>query len=427
MKKVTTDINNDIYLLEEMASFNNLDEYLDNVIQINKDKVINKYIGMGGAITNATSYNYSLLNKGKKSELIKLLFSKKYLNYNFGRISIGSNDFCLYSYEYIKDKNIDAFDISEDEKYVIPMLKDILKEKSISLIASPWSPPSFMKYHKSLYNGDKLKKKYYKLYSEYLLKFIDIYKENNIKINYLTIQNEPYAYQSWESCYFSLKEQKKFIYKYLLDKLNDVKVIMHDHNREDLTKITRKLYSDKVNILGVHYYTKENYEEIKYLHDTYKNLLIFNTEMCCGFSKYDKIKWVSDAEYYLKDIISSFNSGINAYLDWNLLLDYNGGPSYIKNYCKSIIILNKEKNDYILTPIYYYIYHISHFFYNEDNIVLNENNDNSLYVLSSIKENDIKITILNIDDKEHNYNIVIDDKYIKDIIKPHSIITYYSK
>ena len=424
MKKIITDIKNGIYLKESNVKLYKYDKNIENnVIRVYPNITINKYYGMGGAITYASSYNYSLLDNDKKESLLNHFYSKHYLNYSYGRISIGSNDFCPYSYEYVKNEDLDEFDISEDEKYIIPMLNDIYKIKQISLMASPWSPPRFMKKKYDLYNGVELKKEFYELYSNYLLKFIEIYKEKGFKIDYLSIQNEPYARQRWESCFMDINTQKDIIYNHLIEKIKDVKTIMHDHNRENIINITKSLYSDKVNTLGIHYYTGTHYDNIKYIHEHYKDLLIINTEMCTGFSEYDKDNWINDAEHYLKDIISSFNNGVGIYLDWNLFLDYNGGPSHKENYCKSAIILNEDKTDFILTPIYYYLYHISHFFNKNDDILLNSTYTNSLYILCS---KDVVI-ILNPTSYDKDFNLIIEDNYIKDRIPSHTIITYYTK
>ena len=110
-----------------------------------------------------------------------------------------------------------------------------------------------------------------------------------------------------------------------------------------------------------------NFVLVTYHREKYPNLLLINTEMCSGYSIYEENKWIKDAEYYLTDIIGDINSGVNAYLDWNILLDENGGPTHSKNYVKSSSVLNND--NYIKSPIYYYIYHISHFL-GKDNYIL---------------------------------------------------------
>lgn len=424
MKKIVTDISNNIILKEESFSFSEYDNNGNIIIQ--KDKIITKWLGLGSAITESSGYNYSRLSKRKQKELINDLYSKDKLNLNLGRLPIGSCDFSLDSYSYAYNNDLSDFSIDRDKAYVIPMLNDIYNYKKISLISSPWSPPAFMKNNNNLLHGGKLKSNYYDLYSKYLHKYIDSYKEAGYDINYITMQNEPFAKQRWESCVFSLKEQYNFINNYLINELkdSDTKIILWDHNREKINKQIKELYIDneKVGGLGIHWYTGPYYNNLLVIHNNYPNLLIINTEMCCGYSRYSN-NWINDAEEYLKDIISCMNCGVSAYLDWNIFLNSYGGPSHIKNPVKSPIILNEEENDFIKTPIYYYLTHISKYIDKDYEIIENINNSN-LYVVSAKKDDNFVITILNTSNDNISFNISVDDNNISDGINAHSIVTY---
>ena len=419
MKKIVTDINNNIYLKEELI--NNIST--DNNISINYDNVITKWYGLGSAITESSAYNYSLLSDNLKKELINDLYSKDKLNLSIGRLPIGSCDFSLSSYSYSYNEDLSDFSIDEDKKYIIPTLKDIYNYKKISLISSPWSPPAFMKNNNKLLHGGKLKSNYYKLFAKYLRLYIDSYKKEGFDINYITMQNEPYAKQKWESCLYSLKEQHNFIKDYLINELDNTNtnILLWDHNREKINKYVDELYinNDKVKGVGIHWYTGPYYNNILDIHNRYPNLLIINTEMCCGYSRYNNNDWINDAEEYLKDIISCMNNGVSAYLDWNIFLNSEGGPSHIINPVKSPIILNEEENNYIKTPIYYYLTHIAKYI-DKDYEIVETINNSELYIVSAKKDNNKVITILNTTDNDISFNI----DNTSDVIDKHSIITY---
>lgn len=424
MLKYVTDIINDIYVNEEVIKEKKYHSNLDKKIIIDINNVITNYLGMGGALTESTAYNYGLLSKKNKDNFIKDCFSKDGLNYNYARISIGSCDFSLSYYSYAKNKDLSDFSISNDKKYIIPLIKDIKNEKDISIIASPWSPPRMYKFIKTLRFGTKLKKKYYNSYSDYLIKFIDSYNQEMINVDYLTIQNEPLARQKWESCKYNLSEQKNFIYNHLLYKLKNTKLLLFDHNKDNLYNITKFLYQKDNRIAGVafHNYTGSHFDEIKRIRDEYPNLMLINTEGCTGFSLYDKNEWIKDAEYYLNDIIGDFNHGANAYLDWNILLNREGGPCHVKNPVKSILVL--DGNDYIKTPIYYYIYHISHFVDKNMKIIKYDSYIKNLDILVMKSADKIVIIIMNRNNVAYGFNLVLGDKYITDYINSHSVITY---
>ena len=421
MKKYVTDIKNGKYLEKENISPNN--KKISNLIEINKDNIITNFLGFGSAITESSAYNYNKLSDDNKSKFIKDYYTKEGLNYNFSRLSIGSNDFSLNSFSYAKKRSLTDFNIKRDKEYVIPFIKDILKEKTISLIASPWSPPVMFKKMPGLYWGIKLSKKYYEDYGNYLVKYLDEYKKEGINVDYLTIQNEPMARQRWESCFFSIKEQKEFTYQYLIPKLNKTKVLLWDHNKDDLYNIINDLYeeNDKIAGFAFHYYTGSNFNELKKLRDKYPNKLLINTEMCCSYSKYDEISWIGASEYYLTDIIGDMNNGVNAYLDWNILLNTDGGPTYKNNPVKSASI--RVNDNYIKSPIYYYLYHISHFV--DDNSYVIESNANCSLKVVAIKNNKKIITVvMNKTNQDIEYNLVFNKEKYYDIINKHSIITY---
>ena len=424
MLKYVTDVNNKIYLKESIVKTKKLTSNISNVIKINVNDEITNFLGFGSAITESSAFNYHNLSNINKKRFLKDYFSKDGLNYNFGRISIGSNDFSLSSFSYAKKRDLSDFSINHDKEYVIPMLHDILNIKKINLIASPWSPPKMYKRLPILYFGISLSKRYYENYSNYLIRFLNEYREFGINISYITMQNEPLARQRWESCKFSISKQKDFIYKYLLPKLKYTKLLLWDHNKDNLSNIVDDLYEKNNKVAGVafHYYTGNCFNEIKKIHNKYPNMLLVNSEMCCSYSKYDEAKWIGAAEYYLTDIIGDMNMGVNAYLDWNILLDTKGGPTYKKNYVKSASII---KNDnYIKSPIYYYLYHISHFLSGNDIIVNSECYTNALKVVAIKQKEKIIVVIMNTSNKNIDYNIVLYDDVVSDSISSHGVITY---
>ena len=394
MKKYITDINNDI-LFEETKI--NKTKIIDETIEV-KNKILH-FDGMGAALTQASTVNYLLLND--KKEFIKAYFEE--LKYKYIRLPIGSCDFSPISYDYLIDNN---FDINKDKEYILPLLKDI-KKYELSYVVSPWTPP---KRWKNIFN--KLRKTKYRDYANYLVSYLKFYKKYGIDIKYISIQNEPLVIQPWESCLWRADDQKKFI-TLLSSKLNeDTKIMIHDHNKGNLLKHVDDIYVDNTNIgaIAFHWYDGSHFEELKKVHKKYPDLKLIESEMCCGFSKYDKYKWIKDSELYANEIIGNINNYMNIYIDWNMLLDINGGPNHKNNYCKAVLL--QDKGELIKTPIYYYLKHIS--LHQDSNIY--EVNSDKLKILVSSKY----ITILNNTNKDISFSILD----IKDTINKHSIVTY---
>lgn len=336
---------------------------MDNEIVIS-DIMLGTWQGLGGAITEATAYNYSKLNPDRRRRLLQAYYGKDGLDYHWGRLSIGSNDFCLKPYEYTKKADLSDFSVKHDEEWVIPMIKDVLKKKDLQFVGSPWSPPRYMKLGIERYNFSILKPWCYGVFTRYIRMWLEAYKKRGVKIDYITLQNEPRARQIWESCVYSFRAQRRLAYKYLANNLNDfdTQILLWDHNKKNLSKVADKLFKgryvteygrkDKVAGLCFHWYDGVFPGEMWRVKRKYSDILMLSSEMSCGFSPYNEKDWQEDARLYCRELFADINAGASAFIDWNMLLDWHGGPSYCKNYLKSPIILNAAGNDFILTPIY---------------------------------------------------------------------------
>ena len=154
------------YLKESKMKPKQYSEKLENqIINIYPEFEKQNILGFGGAITEASSYCYSILPEEKKKQFIKDYFDN---NYSICRLCIGSSDFSMKSYSYSNRKDLSDFSISHDMINIIPLIRDALKmNPDLKFIASPWSPPSFMKTNKMLSLGGHLSPSYYQTYSEY--------------------------------------------------------------------------------------------------------------------------------------------------------------------------------------------------------------------------------------------------------------------
>ena len=112
-------------------------------IKLDPQTTYQTWLGFGAAATEAAGFNYAKLSDEKRKEVMEAYFSEKGLNYNFTRISMGSCDFSLNTYDYLESGKLNY---ARDDQYVMPLLKDIQKyQKDLQLLVSPWSPPSIYK------------------------------------------------------------------------------------------------------------------------------------------------------------------------------------------------------------------------------------------------------------------------------------------
>lgn len=431
IKKIETNYKKKIFLKEAKINPKTYKEKLErDIINVYPNIKFQKIIGFGGAITQSSGVSYQKLSNEKKEQFIKEYFLDA--NYSLCRIPIGSCDFSPKSYSYSNKEDLSDFSMENDCEHIVPLIQDALKiNPNIRFLASPWSPPKFMKTNKMLILGGRLSKKYYKTYAEYLAKYIEEYKNIGINIEFITIQNETNAIQLWESCLFNEDEETEFIENYLCpifqEKNIKTKILAYDHNKEKLLKRAENTYNKSSNIDGIafHWYTGDHFENIELCKMLYKDKLLIHTEGCVGFSNHNINDEIGNAELYAHDIIGDLNHGCNGYIDWNILLDYNGGPNHKRNYCDSPIMLNKEQNDYEKKLAFYYISHFSKTIKPKAQRIANSKYTNNIEVSSFVNEDGSKtITMLNKSNHNIKYNLCIDDFYIQDEIEAHTILSY---
>ena len=126
---------------------------------VNPGKTFQSFLGIGGAITDASAEVFSMLTGDKQEELLNAYFSEDGINYNIIRTSIHSSDFGLGSHTYIEegDDALATFSIEKDKVKRIPMIKraaSIIRDDLV-FYASPWSPPAFMKTNNHMLRGGK--------------------------------------------------------------------------------------------------------------------------------------------------------------------------------------------------------------------------------------------------------------------------------
>lgn len=395
-------------------------------------------IGFGGAFTDATGSALNLVNDHLQNQIIDEYFSENGLNYSLCRLPIGSSDFSESSYSYSNKSDLSDFNIDRDKKNIIPIVKMALTRNSnIEFLASPWSPPKFMKSNKMLILGGKLLEKYYSLYSEYLSKYIKAYKNENINIDYITVQNEPNAVQVWESCIYSSEEEANLAINYIFPtfkKYNiNTKILIWDHNKEKLFSRAKAELNSNNALSGIsgfafHWYTGDHFENITLTKDFFPGKLLIHTEGCTGYSKFKPEDEVTNAEIYGHDILGDLNSGINGYIDWNMILDYKGGPNHKNNFCNSPIMINKEKNNYIKNLSFYYIGHFSKFIKpGAKRIAFSRYASDIEVTCFKNVDSSIAIVLLNRNNFNKEYNLCIQDIVIHDNLDSHAIVTYLIK
>lgn len=395
---------------------------LINIYPVEQSKII----GFGGAITESSAYNYSLLSKENKQKVLELLVGETGLKYTLFRLCIGSSDFAIdeFSYTPEKDEKLESFNIERDKKYVIPFIHDLINysKRTLSFLASPWSPPNWMKDNNCRFKGGKLLKEYYELYSLYLCNFIREYKNEGIIINYLTIQNEQKATQTWESCVFTLEDEVEFanvLINTLKKECLSIKLLAWDHNKERLfERGSSALSSQLFDGCAFHWYSGDHFDAISLMRKLYPSSLLIESEFCRSI-KEDYV----DSKYS-NEHLNVINKGGNGLIDWNLILDENGGPYHNRKAgCDSVIRINSQNNEVVLNSLYNEVWMFTHFI-NQNSVSLHTSSFNDNIKVSAAKNEDGSIVINLINNfNTCNLTLFINDKFISIPIMENGVYT----
>lgn len=391
--------------------------------------------GFGGAITDSAGYIYSLLNKEQQKQMLEQYFGRENMKYKYVRIPIDSCDFSLEHYEADSeetDEEFQKFSFERVEKYILPLLEAAEKAygDKIEIMLTPWSPPAYMKTNGERNGGGKLKEEYKERWAKYICRYIQEYRNRGYLITALTVQNEPKAVQTWDSCIYTAEEEKDFILKYLWPEmqkqsLDDIKIYIWDHNKERAFEWAEVLFDEEtagiLEGVAFHWYSGDHFEALRMIHEKFPDKKLLLSEACIEYSKFSQDDFLKNAQKYAHDIIGNLNNGMNAFLDWNLILDEQGGPNHVKNYCDAPYLFDTGSKELKESNILDYLWHFTHFIEAGAVRIGVSNYSDKLEVTAFQKEDKISVVILNRTETCLPVNVRIRNYCVKVNVKPNSI------
>ncbi len=409
------------------------------VIEINNQKKYQEILGFGGAFTEATAFTIAKMSPEKQAEMMNAYFHPEQgLKYSLCRTHMNSCDFSLgnYSCDPVPgDVELKFFNIDRDKQYLIPMIKEANKIKGtpLDIFISPWSPPGWMKTNHQMNHGGKLREEYRSTWAAFFVKFIKSYEAEGIPIWGLSVQNEPDATQTWDSCRYTAEEERDFIKEHLgpilkREDLASKKIIAWDHNRDLLYDRAKTILSDKqaaeyVWGMGFHWYSGEQFDNVAKTHDMFSDKALIFTEGCWEGGV--KLHQWDRGERYGHHIIGDLNHWTNAWVDWNMVLDHTGGPNHAGNFCDAPIIADPNIDTVYYQTSFYYIGHFSKFIMPGARRIDSHSNDRHLETTAfENPDGSIVVVVLNCSDKHHEFQLKMDQKIVDLSSLPHSIATY---
>ena len=426
------------------------------VIRLDARKTYQPIYGIGGAFTESSAHVLKQLSPAKRQEVIDAYFSSDGAHYSLTRTHINSCDFSVSNYSYASvpdDTLLENFTIQEDMNDLVPLIKDAMnvKDASFKIMASPWTAPPWMKDNNA-WNAGKLKPEYYDAWARFFVKYIRAYQEQGIPIWSVTVENEPMGNGGqWESMHFTLAEMADFVKTHLGPQFSqeniETLILIYDQNRDHLEEWANVLLGDAAAApyiwgTAIHWYssTTEWYPEIlNKIHDAYPDKPLIQTEGCIDS---EIPRWQDDDWYwrkeatdwgfdwapeedkhlhpkyapvyrYARDLIGTMNSNVSGWIDWNIVLDTQGGPNHANNWCIAPVIAKPESDEVYYTPLYYVMTHFSKYIRPGAERIDVKSDINDLMILACQNtDGSIIVEILNQTETEKDYQIAINGKSV---------------
>lgn len=409
-------------------------------------------VGIGGAITDAAAEVFAKLPAPKQQELITAYFDPNAgIGYSLIRTHIHSCDFSSASYTYVKDNDasLESFDIAPDLRFRVPMIKRAMEtsKNDMTIYASPWSPPAWMKSNSNMLQGGELKPEFAGAWANYFVKFIQAYEKQGIPIFGVTVQNEPAAVQRWESCIYSAEQERDFVKNHLgpalvkagmldvsdIDAPKSKKIIVWDHNRDIMYERAKIVLEDPAAAkyiwgVGFHWYVGDHFENVRLVRERFPNAHLLFTEGCVESFDAARVKEWGAGERYGRSLMHDFNNGAVGWTDWNILLDERGGPNHVGNYCFAPVHANvqagKQHGELIFMNSFYYLGHFSKFIRpGAKRIVASSTSDDLLTTAFKNPDGSIAVVVMNQTGNAIDVNLQLRGEAVKQIAPAHSIFT----
>lgn len=422
---------------KQKLSFRNAAASTASII-IDENKTYQSIDGFGYSLTGGSAMHMIRMSAPARAALIRELFATdgKNIGVSYIRLSIGASDLNekIYSYNDLPagetDPEMKKFDLGDDRKDVVPVMKEILKvAPGIKIMGSPWSPPTWMKTNNDT-RGGRLGPEFYDAYAKYFVRYVQQMKEEGIVIDAITIQNEPLHPGNNPSLLMTAPEQAAFIKNNLgpaFKKANiNTKIVVYDHNanRPDYPIL---IYQDPeankyIDGAAFHLYAGKM-EAMTDVHNLFPDKhLYFSEQMVVEKPGSDKINIKSPVS---RLIIGASRNWSRNVLEWNLAADPENKPFTDRGgcpMCQGAVTIDKDK--YTRNLAYYSVAHASKFVRPGSVRIASNSNDSVSNVAFKTPSGKIVLIVANNSRESKNFSISHNNKIAEAKLEGGSVATY---
>lgn len=410
-------------------------------ISVNVDSSTHKQeiLGFGGALTESAAVTFGALTPSLQNEVIEAYFGSTGHGYTVCRTHINSCDFSVASYSFDdtpNDYELKNFDISHNKQYLFPLINRALSasKRPIKIFGTPWSPPAWMKSNHQMDGSNQpgliQDPKIFQSWALFLSKTITEYQKIGINLWGITIQNEPEFAAPWEACCYNPSQQLAFLKGYLGPQFArdhpNVTIMIFDHNKDHVVDWVRTIFSDPDGAkyaqgTAVHWYSGPQFPNLAQAHQIAPNKFILATEACnCP----PQIGNWGHGENYGQDIIGDLNNWVVGWTDWNILLNSEGGPNHLNNFCDAPILADISSQKLIYQPAYWYMGHFARYVLPGSFVLNSAVSDGRIGAVATVNSgNNYVVVVQNVNDQVLNYTLKHGNNYAQISAPGHSIQT----
>lgn len=361
-----------------------------NVLWINQEikHKRSKIIGFGGAFTDAVTYVLTGFSSKLRANFIRSYFAPDSgIGYNLVRVPIACTDYSLDPWIYdnqpkidqmlLNFKRLDGRDLLRN--IYIKEMRQYVKKQKLKILAAAWTPPLWMKEKQEL-NGhvdNRLIPAFYESYARYYVRWIKLMEQDGIPIWAVTPGNEPNFSQQQSQFFPGLSwdagNQAEWVADYLAPKLvkcgnNKTKISLLDDTRDIVLEYLEKMRERRPDVIksndfiSIHAYF-DNRTSPTVLDTLYKRYgkQVLYTEMSFGILQPLLPGSWSFAEDLIHILMEILQHDVVGYIDWNMALDSNGGPSFVGGQLSAFIYSNENFTAFYKQPLYYAMAHFAKF------------------------------------------------------------------
>jgi len=340
----------------------------ENVIVLDPEKKYQEILGFGAAFTDASCYMFNQLSPAAREQLLHQLFHPSEAGFSVSRLCLGSSDYATKEYSYDDgeaDPELERFSIAHDREYILPILRQTRTvNPDLFLLGSPWSPPGCMKANGSMLGGS-MRKKHFASFARYLIKFLQAYAAEGVKVDAITTQNEVDTDQDCRmpACLWGQEYEIEFIARHFgpalakTDLATKIWILDHNYNLwgRAICTLDEPEVAKYVDGIAWHGYAGRP-DMMTLVHDAHPTKHAYWTE---GGPHFSDASYLDNWTDWSANFAAILRNWCRCIIGWNLALDEKGRPNIGPFSCAGIVTINSATRDVIRSGMYWALAHHS--------------------------------------------------------------------